>query len=397
MRIIVWLIVRFWRDLSPHSWRGLPTPSGDSVVRVGGPRPDRILLLGGGIAVGYGALTHRLALGGQLAAVISALTGRGAIVETLAKPDFELSGARSELDARDLALTDAIITTYGGGESASLLPVRGWRADLDALLDSVSAAAPRTHTFVVAIPAVAGIPGVWGILARRRALRFNEQSRQSCAIRERATFVQFATLDLRVQEMMNSKTYAEWATAIGVQIASELDVIAGTPRLSAAVHEDARQAALEQLGLRANSPDDELEKLVKTARDLFHVSGASVNLIDRDSQWTRAGADTSAPPLPRTDSICDYTIRDAELFVVEDTLLDARFADKPWATGRQPIRFYAGYPLEAPDGQRIGTLCIADTAPRSFSLREARLLQELAARAQALLWTSAARLTPSPT
>jgi GAF domain-containing protein len=50
------------------------------------------------------------------------------------------------------------------------------------------------------------------------------------------------------------------------------------------------------------------------------------------------------------------------------------------------VRFYAGYPLEAPDGRRVGALCIVDTSPRSFSKREAALLRGLTLRVQHELW-----------
>lgn len=40
---------------------------------------------------------------------------------------------------------------------------------------------------------------------------------------------------------------------------------------------------------------------------------------------------------------------------------------------------YAGVPLAAPDGSRVGTLCVGDTAPRAFADDEMRLLCDLGA------------------
>jgi GAF domain-containing protein len=62
--------------------------------------------------------------------------------------------------------------------------------------------------------------------------------------------------------------------------------------------------------------------------------------------------------------------------------------------GTQQVRFYAGYPIEAPNGQRVGALCIVDTKPRRFSRKEAELLRELALRVQTLLWDGEASLAP---
>lgn len=72
-------------------------------------------------------------------------------------------------------------------------------------------------------------------------------------------------------------------------------------------------------------------------------------------------------------------------------MTDPRIAETTWASGEE-FRFYAGYPIESPDGQRIGALCIVDTKPRHFGPQDATLLRELTLRVQALLWESAARV-----
>jgi serine phosphatase RsbU (regulator of sigma subunit) len=66
------------------------------------------------------------------------------------------------------------------------------------------------------------------------------------------------------------------------------------------------------------------------------------------------------------------------LLVVEDATSDERFAANPYVTGDPNVRFYAGQPLEAPGGERLGTLCILDDRPRALSDPDRRLLQELA-------------------
>ncbi|NKX52139.1 serine phosphatase, partial [Arthrobacter deserti] len=42
------------------------------------------------------------------------------------------------------------------------------------------------------------------------------------------------------------------------------------------------------------------------------------------------------------------------------------------------VRFYAGEPVRAPDGERVGSLCIVDTRPRQLRSREQEILHELA-------------------
>jgi GAF domain-containing protein len=66
-----------------------------------------------------------------------------------------------------------------------------------------------------------------------------------------------------------------------------------------------------------------------------------------------------------------------EVLVIEDLLRDRRFANNPLLKERG-LRFYAGVPVRASNGQPIGSLCILDTRPRQLTWREKRLLQEYA-------------------
>jgi hypothetical protein len=63
-------------------------------------------------------------------------------------------------------------------------------------------------------------------------------------------------------------------------------------------------------------------------------------------------------------------------------------------TGPAHLRFYAGYPVEAPDGTRIGALCVFGRSPRDPAESESELdvLRELALLAQRELW----RFTTDP-
>jgi hypothetical protein len=67
---------------------------------------------------------------------------------------------------------------------------------------------------------------------------------------------------------------------------------------------------------------------------------------------------------------------------VPDALHDERFTDRPLVTRPPRLRFYAGHPLCTADGDRVGTLFIADYRPRVLNGNEARMLADLAALAQ---------------
>lgn len=143
--------------------------------------------------------------------------------------------------------------------------------------------------------------------------------------------------------------------------------------------EEERLAALRESGVLDTPAEERFDRVTRLCRRLFGVELALVNLIDRDRQWTKSVAGIEAmPELPREESFCAHAITAGDAFVVPDMLQDERFHDNPFVVGDPNVRFYAGVPIAAPGGQRVGTLCIADSRPRMLSASDRVLLQDLA-------------------
>jgi serine phosphatase RsbU (regulator of sigma subunit) len=142
-----------------------------------------------------------------------------------------------------------------------------------------------------------------------------------------------------------------------------------------------RLRALEDLHVLGTGPEQRFDRITRLAQRLFGVANASITLVDEDRQHIKS---QQAPGLrleqiPRDEAFCSHTIRGPETLVVEDAAVDERFADNPLVTGPLHLRFYAGHPLEAPGGQRVGALCLIDDHPRQLAEPEQELLAELAA------------------
>jgi len=132
-------------------------------------------------------------------------------------------------------------------------------------------------------------------------------------------------------------------------------------------NEAERLAALYALLLLDTPPEERFDKIVAFAAEEFDVPIALISLLDTDRQWFKAaiGLGTTCET-GRDISFCGHAIMRAEIMVVEDALLDQRFADNPLVTGPPHIRFYAGAPLILSNGYALGTLCIIDTRPRQL-------------------------------
>jgi len=154
--------------------------------------------------------------------------------------------------------------------------------------------------------------------------------------------------------------------------------------------EGRRLDALHALRLLDTPPEERFDRYTRIAANLFDVPIAMVSLIYRDRQWFKSSHGFDVAETPRETAFCAHTILDSEVLQVPDALQDARFADNPVVAGPPRFRFYAGAPLAAPDGSRVGSLCLIDERPRQLDERQLTLLRDLADLVQAELAAGAA-------
>lgn len=146
-----------------------------------------------------------------------------------------------------------------------------------------------------------------------------------------------------------------------------------------------RLKALADLEVFGSPPEPQYDAICRTAQALFGVPIALVSLISETEQWFKGKCGLDAPGTPREVSFCTYTILSDKVMVVDDATYDERFAANPLVTGEPHIRFYAGAPLVLRPGIHLGSLCIIDLVPRSFSREQQEQLRNLAQVIVALL------------
>jgi diguanylate cyclase (GGDEF)-like protein len=148
------------------------------------------------------------------------------------------------------------------------------------------------------------------------------------------------------------------------------------------INEDSRLKTLRSLHILDTPPEERFDRLTRMAKRLFDVPIALVSLVDENRQWFKSCIGLDATETPRDISFCGHAILDEGIFIIPDTLQDARFSDNPLVTGEPHIRFYAGCPLRYVDGSQLGTLCIVDRTPRNLDDEDLEALKDLAATAE---------------
>lgn len=368
---------------------GLPRPDGVARVHASGVSPDRVLLFGSGPAVGWGVRSHELGLAGHLARALSSRTGRGVDVDVVADPTLVMRTARRTLGYRELSGYDAVVVVTGINDALEMTDVLRWRRAFVDLLVHVETqtgggcTSPVLVTGIQSPSEVTVFHIVQGGLIDRHAAELNAVIDDVCSTHPRVHVMMPPSPagghDDRDQLIAK---YARWADAQATLLAPMLDAQMSAGGGVARARRHAPQAEVQRvetiraLGLLDTDPEERFDDIVERARTLLGASGASFSLVTADRHWNKALVGGGEREMPMALSFCAHTVASGQPFIVEDAWADERF-------GREaPARFYAGYPVESPDGVRIGALCVADPEPRTVESVDLVMLRELALSVQ---------------
>ncbi len=153
--------------------------------------------------------------------------------------------------------------------------------------------------------------------------------------------------------------------------------------------EEERLKTVQGLNILDTPVDERFDVLTREAKARFGVSMSAVTILDANREWYKSCAGEICPVErqgSRAASFCSHALLAEHIFIVADTLKDARFADNPMVLNPPYIRFYAGVALIEPKSHLpVGVFCIKDTSPRKLSTQDIGDLLGLARRAEALL------------
>ncbi len=151
---------------------------------------------------------------------------------------------------------------------------------------------------------------------------------------------------------------------------------------AAVLNDPVRRAALVRTGLLDGPLDEAFDRLTRIAARLLDAPVALVSLVDRDKQVFAGCVGLPDPWMtdretPLSHSFCQHAVTSREPLVIPDARQDPRVRDN-LAIRDLDVIAYAGIPLIDGEGNALGSLCVIDDKPRTWTADQTELLADLA-------------------
>jgi hypothetical protein len=144
-----------------------------------------------------------------------------------------------------------------------------------------------------------------------------------------------------------------------------------------------RVKALRATGLLDSGADEAFDRLTHLAAKLLNAPVALISLVDEDRQFFKSSIGLAEPwhsarQTPLSHSFCRHTLLTRETLVIEDARSHVLVRQNP-AIRDLDVVAYAGVPLITGAGHVLGTLCVIDHRPRSWTADQIDTLETLTA------------------
>jgi GGDEF domain-containing protein len=150
-------------------------------------------------------------------------------------------------------------------------------------------------------------------------------------------------------------------------------------------NEAERLAALRSAMCAFGAREERFDRITAMALRMLHVPIALISMNEDKQQWFRSVKGLSDKEAARHVSFHLPDIDQGQVIKVQDTLQDPRFMQQALVVRSPYVRSYCSWPLELAPGMRVGTLCVMDTMPRTFTAEDLQVLGDLADMVQAQL------------
>ena len=143
-----------------------------------------------------------------------------------------------------------------------------------------------------------------------------------------------------------------------------------------------RLAALSRLELMDTVAEAGFDRLTRLAARVTSAPVCLVSLVDDRRQFFKSMVGLTGPvaekrETPLTHSFCQHVITSGAPLMVDDARANPLVCDN-LAVRDLGVAAYLGVPIHSPEGFIVGSFCLIDSRPRSWSERDRELLTEFA-------------------
>ena len=142
-----------------------------------------------------------------------------------------------------------------------------------------------------------------------------------------------------------------------------------------------RLAALRRTALLDTPAEEAFDRLTRLVTTVLGVPVALVSLVDEDRQFFKSCVGlpepwASARETPLSHSYCQYAVATGDPLVIDDARRHPLVKDN-LAIPDLNVIAYAGIPLIDREGNALGSFCVIDGKPRTWTSAEIGLLKDL--------------------
>ena len=142
-----------------------------------------------------------------------------------------------------------------------------------------------------------------------------------------------------------------------------------------------RLAELHRTQLLDSPPDPTYDRIAEVAARMLAAPVALISLVDSDRQFFKSCVGLGEPwtttrETPLSHSFCRHTLDSAEPLVIEDARVHPLVSEN-LAIRDLDVIAYVGTPLITTGGHALGTLCVIDHRPRTWTSEQIDALQVL--------------------
>ena len=110
-----------------------------------------------------------------------------------------------------------------------------------------------------------------------------------------------------------------------------------------------------------------LQESLALATRITSASIAYISLLDDEFQYILSQHESDLKTIRIEESICQFTIKDDNILVIEDTKINELTSCLPQVNKEDGVKFYAGFPLINDEHIKVGALCVMDSESQSLS------------------------------